>query len=117
MTVTAEDILTEAINILSEPGAWQQKSYCNGTAPLLPDALSESTAFCTVGAIAEARRRLNYGGSLLSPNDAWSAFNRALFLSGYTQSAVTWNDDSRRQQSEVVAMMEKAKAYAAEYKY
>ena len=104
---TVEQILDEAGQILSEPGGWMQGWYRNS-------GLEDSTSFCSLGAIREAYRR--NGRKVSDENGATAVLRDTLIKSGVKVAGHVdkWNDAAVRTQPEVVAMFEKARAYAAE---
>ena len=116
MTVTAEQILAEAGEILADPEHWHKGSYQN----------DDGTAFCALGAIGHAYTQ----HGIMDRYDVLSTYrlnSQATYvleeiLAEYYPDMASdgrvvvpvWNDVRERQHSEVVEMFEKARALAAE---
>ena len=118
MTHSVEQVLQGAGDLLADPKHWYQGYYSN----------KEGTAFCLMGAVIESLRLY---GVKVDPFDAPVRMDEALAplqavigqqYPEFTKSHLGreqvylahWNDDPARQHAEVVEMVDKARAYAAE---
>lgn len=99
-----EQVLEVAQALITGPDHWIQGSY------------RKNDSYCALGAMREVYRR---DGHKFQPEftKAAIAFREVLNQSGWTLSIGIggWNDRPERTHDEVIAMFEKARAYAAEY--
>ena len=121
--ITAEQVLDEAGQILSDPNRWMKGKYSNGGGfGLYSDELAEASAYCSLGAIREVYRRHGLYRDDLGDDTPPVEILREVLKQAGMRSKVgiygdgphvhIWNDAAEH--SEVMKMFEKARALAAE---